>query len=156
MRTYIGIGSNLGDRKKNIENAIAMLGEKCMMIRCSSLYETEPVGFNDQPWFLNCVVEIDTDIEPLVLLGFLQGIEQKLKRVRTIKNGPRTIDLDILCYGNHLINNERLIVPHPRLHERLFVLEPFNEINPAFIHPVLKQSIRDLTCRLHKEMNTFK
>jgi 2-amino-4-hydroxy-6-hydroxymethyldihydropteridine diphosphokinase len=152
MIAYIGIGSNLSNRERNIEKAISILKEKCNISKSSSIYETEPVGFKDQDWFLNCVVEVDTNLKPLELLDFLQSIEKKLKRVKTIKNGPRTIDLDILFFSNEIINNERLIVPHPRLHERLFVLEPFNEINPEFMHPILKRSIKDLTYDLKKEI----
>jgi len=144
MITYIGIGSNLGNRGKNMEEAITLLKEKCGILKSSSIYETEPVGFKDQYWFFNCVVKVDTNLKPIELLDFLQSIEKRLKRVKTIKNGPRTIDLDILFYGDEIINNGRLIVPHPRLHERLFVLIPLKEIAPDLMHPVLKKTILQL------------
>ena len=155
-KAYVGVGSNLGDREKNIRNALILLEERCKIIKKSDLYKTEPVGFRYKNYFLNCVIKIDTTLRPLELLDFLQATETKLKRIKLRKNGPRTIDLDILFYGNKTINNERLIVPHPRLHERLFVLEPLNEINPEFIHPILERSIKDLTYDLRKEIPGYK
>ena len=141
MNVYIGLGSNLGDKEENIKKAITLLKQKCRILKISSLYETEPMYYKDQDWFLNCAIKIETDLTPLELFSFLQSIEKKLGRVRTIKYGPRIIDLDILFYGNKIINDDKLIVPHPKLHERLFVLEPLNEICPNFVHPVLKESI---------------
>lgn len=153
---YIGIGSNLGDREKNINGALNLLKENCKIIKGSSLYETEPVGIKGQDLFLNGVVEIETELSPKELLLFLQSIEKKLKRVRVIKNGPRTIDLDILFYGSKVINEPDLTVPHPRLHERLFVLMPLEEIAPGFIHPALKKSISCLVKDLRKNMPKYK
>src|SRR3989344_3235021 len=156
MIMYIGIGSNMGNRRRNIENALALLSEKSTLQKCSSLYETEPVGIVDQNWFLNCVAEIETSLTSMELVDFLQSIEKKMKRIRTVQNGPRIIDLDILFFGNERVYDERLTVPHPRLHERLFVLEPLTEINPQFMHPVLGKSIAELTHDLRKKIPEYK
>ena len=145
VEAYTGIGSNLGHKEENIRKAIGFMRKKCKILKVSSLYKTEPLGYKEQGWFLNCAIEVETGLKPDDLLKFLLWIEKRLGRVRTIKNGPRTIDLDILFYGEKIINKNNLIVPHPRLHERLFVLEPLNEICQSLIHPVLKKSIKKLT-----------
>lgn len=147
-KTYIGFGSNLGNRKKNIEKALGALEKKCEIKMTSGLYETEPVGYANQNNFLNGVILIETNLSPEELLVFINKIEKKLKRTREIKNGPRTIDLDILFFDNLVIKQKNLAIPHPRLHERLFVLAPFCEINPDFIHPVFKKSIKKLKAKL--------
>ena len=144
INAYIGLGSNLGDKEDNIKKAIGLMKEKCKILEVSSLYKTEPVGYKNQDWFLNCTVEIKINFRPHELLTFLKSIEKKLGRVKTIKNGPRTIDLDILFYGNEVIKTNNLTIPHPRLHERLFVLEPLKEICPEFVHPILKKNINEL------------
>ena len=108
------------------------------------MYLTEPVGNIEQDWFLNCVVEIQTEIEPKHLLSSFKSIERKLGRAKNVKNGPRSIDIDILFYGNNIVNTKNLVIPHPLLHERLFVLQPMIDLNPDFIHPVLKKSIQEL------------
>lgn len=135
VTSYIGIGSNLGDRRQNINRAISYLkdSDNIKVTKVSSIYETEPVGGPPQEKFLNGVIEIDTDLPPLDLLDRLEEIETKLGRVRSEKNDPRTIDLDILLYGDIQINNERLTVPHPRMREREFVLRGLREINQAGI-----------------------
>ena len=144
INAYIGLGSNLGDKEDNIKKAIDLMKEKCKILEVSSLYKTEPVGYKNQDWFLNCTVEIKINFLPHELLIFLKSIEKKLGRVKTIKNGPRTIDLDILFYGNEVIKTNNLTIPHPRLHERLFVLEPLKEICPELVHPILKKNINEL------------
>lgn len=144
VNVFIGIGSNLGDKEENIRKAIDLIKEKCKILKISSIYETEPVGYKNQALFLNCAIEIKTNLKPKELLIFLQSIEKRLGRVRTIKNGPRTIDLDILFYANKIVNENNLIVPHPRMHKRLFVLEPLKEICHDFVHPVLKKSVKEL------------
>lgn len=149
VNVFIGIGSNLDDKEENIKKAIELIMEKCEILKISSLYETEPVGYKRQDWFLNCAICTETELKPMELLDFLQSIEKKLGRVRTIKNGPRTIDLDILFYGDKIINEDMLIIPHPRLHERLFVLEPLKELSPNFVHPLLNRSIEELRSRLN-------
>lgn len=114
------------------------------MKRVSSLYETEPVGLRGQPWFLNLVVEAETELFPVQLLDRLQQIEIRLGRRRTVPQGPRTIDIDILLYGSFRIQSERLTVPHPRLEQRRFVLEPLAELAPDLRHPVSHLTIREL------------
>ena len=146
MITYIGLGSNLGDRAKNINEAVAMLdySENVGVSNVSSLYETEPVGYADQGPFLNAVAEVKTTLTPRELLAKCMTIEEKLGRVRTVKWGPRTIDLDILLYADRVIDEADLKVPHPLMHEREFVLVPLAEITPDAVHPVLKKTIREL------------
>lgn len=141
---FIGLGTNLGDKKNNLEQAITLMKQKCKILKQSKLYETEPVGYKDQDWFLNCVVEIETELDPLELFDFLQSIEKEMKRIKTVKDGPRVIDLDILFYEDQVINHENLIIPHPRLHERLFVLIPMSDINPNFNHPTFGETIKEL------------
>jgi 2-amino-4-hydroxy-6-hydroxymethyldihydropteridine diphosphokinase len=147
---YIGIGSNLGDSLQNCREAINRLSQiKEIQIKIiSSFYETEPVGNVEQDWFINAVVEIETTLAIRDLLHILQNIEKSLGRVRKEINGPRTIDLDLLFYGQQIIQDTDLIVPHPELHKRSFVLEPLSEIASYFIHPVFGISIRGLTDRL--------
>jgi 2-amino-4-hydroxy-6-hydroxymethyldihydropteridine diphosphokinase len=127
---YIAVGSNLGDRKSSIEKAIALLGllKGIRVARISSLYETEPVGGPPQGHFLNGVFEIRTKRAPLDLLGVLQGIERELGRTRGVRNGPRTIDLDILLYGNRRVATKKLTIPHPRMQKREFVLRGLWEL----------------------------
>lgn len=148
INVYIGLGSNLGNKEENIRKAIDLMREKSKILKISSLYETEPVGYKEQDWFLNCAIEIETELKPHELLKFLLSIEKRLGRIRKIKNGPRAIDLDILFYSNRIINKNDLIVPHPRLHKRLFVLEPLKEICPDLIHPNLDVSIRKMLAGL--------
>lgn len=128
---YLGIGGNIGDTKANIEKSIELLNENedIEVTAISSFYETEPVGYEDQDWFLNVVVEINTTLEPLKLLEYCQFIESELKRVRVIRWGPRTIDVDILLYEDFLSDSEVLTIPHPRMTERAFVMVPLYEIN---------------------------
>lgn len=145
---YIGLGSNLGDKEYNIKKSIDLIKEKCKILEISQLYKTEPVGYKNQDKFLNCAIKIKTELKPIELLGFLQSIEKRLGRIITIKNGPRTIDLDILFYDDKIIKTKNLTIPHSRLHQRLFVLEPLEDISPNFIHPVLRKSIKELVSDL--------
>lgn len=147
---YIGIGSNLGDRFINLYTSIVLLTEKSDVEKLSSVYETEPVGFENQPFFLNCAVEISTELNPQELLNELKTIENKMGRINTFRNSPRTIDLDILFYGEQVTETDDLTIPHPRLQERAFVLVPLNEIAPNFIHPVLHKTINQLVSELVK------
>ena len=128
--SYIGIGSNLGDRQGNIDKAMSYLkdSDDIKVVKVSSIYESEPIGGPPQEKFLNGVIEIETLLSPLDLLDQLLKIEMKLGRVRSLKNGPRTIDLDILLYSDTQINNERLVIPHPHMQEREFVLRGLKEI----------------------------
>ncbi|MDK2800431.1 MAG: 2-amino-4-hydroxy-6-hydroxymethyldihydropteridine diphosphokinase [Clostridiales bacterium] len=143
---YLGIGSNMGDRQANLDAAVDML--RCMegieVKAVSPFYHTAPVGYTEQPDFLNGAVEVETILSPHELLKVCQRIEKKLKRVRTIRWGPRTIDVDILLYNHLVMQDENLVIPHPRMHEREFVLKPLNDIAPHVIHPVYKISIREI------------
>ena len=141
---YIGIGSNLGDKEKNIRRAIGLIKKKCKILKISSLYETEPVGYKKQDLFLNCAIKIKARLNPRELFIFLKSIEKKLGRVNIIKNGPRIIDLDILFYDDKAVKTINLAIPHPRLHKRAFVLEPLGEICNGLVHPILKKSIKEL------------
>ncbi|MCX5687073.1 MAG: 2-amino-4-hydroxy-6-hydroxymethyldihydropteridine diphosphokinase [Candidatus Omnitrophica bacterium] len=130
MLCYIGIGSNLGDREKYIRNAIEKLKETegVEVKKISNIYETEPIGGPEQGKYLNGVIEIETWLEPSDLIIKLQKIEEQLGRIRSVKNAPRTIDLDILLYGDKKINKSGLKIPHPRMNEREFVMKPLKEI----------------------------
>nr|HID59330.1 2-amino-4-hydroxy-6-hydroxymethyldihydropteridine diphosphokinase [Desulfobacterales bacterium] len=144
---YIGIGSNLGNKKRNCLNGIeAIEGDhECCVETKSPLYLTEPVDFEDQAWFVNGVIKICTCLDPVGLLNRLKGIEKKAGRVSSgIKFGPRILDLDILFFDELILNTEYLTLPHPRLHKRRFVLRPLFDIEPDLIHPVLKKNIRTL------------
>jgi 2-amino-4-hydroxy-6-hydroxymethyldihydropteridine diphosphokinase len=141
---YLSLGSNLGNRAANLNVAIERLRELGQVRVVSSFYETEPVDLANQPWFLNCAVALETEMMPRRLLRSVMGIEQALGRRRLQVKGPRTIDIDILLFGNSVVDTAELIIPHPALHERRFVLEPLNEIAAEVRHPVLKQTIREL------------
>jgi 2-amino-4-hydroxy-6-hydroxymethyldihydropteridine diphosphokinase len=142
---YLSLGSNLGDRSANLESAIEALAEIGVRVsRRSSIYETEPVDFVAQPWFLNCVVEAETSLGPRQLLEGLQAIERKLGSKKLVPRGPRIIDLDIIFYGAAVIHEAGIEIPHPRLTERRFVLVPLAEISPGFPHPVLRKTAAEL------------
>lgn len=139
---YIGLGSNLGDRKKNIKSAIGKINqlEKTKVMKISSVIETLPVGGPKQGKFLNAAIEIKTGLSPRELLVCLQRIEYELGRKRAVKNGPRTIDLDILLFDDKKINDEDLIVPHQRIKEREFVLMPLKEVSSNLVKRFLNES----------------
>lgn len=146
MRTkvFISLGSNLGNREANLRDALFELGAKCSISNVSSIYETEPVGFSDQPMFLNIVAEVITRLKPMELLSFAQSIEKKLGREKGVRWGPRVIDIDIILYGNKVVKENDLIIPHERMHERRFVLVPLVEIAPNALHPVLGKNALQL------------
>jgi len=145
MKTvYLALGTNLGDRLANLRTALDTLPPQVRIRRESGIYETPPWGFTEQPAFLNMVIEAETDLRPLTLLHYLKGLEASLGREKSFRYGPRHIDLDILFYDDLLLDDELLTLPHPRLHERGFVLVPLAEIAPQYIHPRLKRSIADL------------
>src|SRR5690242_19859511 len=133
---YLSLGSNLGDRAANVRAAIAALPSAgALVVRVSSLYETEPVDYLDQPWFLNCAVEAETALSPLNLLHALRGIEARIGSQKEFAKGPRLLDMDILLYGDETIESPELQIPHPRMLQRNFVLAPLAEIAPALKHP---------------------
>jgi len=143
---YLGLGSNVGDREEYIEQAIFLLSKTpgIKMRKKSANYETEPEGNSDQPQFLNAAIEVQTMLDPYKLLSVLHETENALGRERDVEWGPRTIDLDILLYDNQIVSDDKLQIPHPLLHERLFVLKPLSEIAPKAIHPALEKTIIDI------------
>lgn len=155
---YLGLGSNLGDRRANLESAIAQLAALGTVTARSSCYETEPMEVPGQPWFLNCAVALETELMPKQLLARLLEIERSLGRKRKSgqPKGPRTIDLDILLFGSSVIETAGLTIPHPALHERRFVLEPLAEIAPEARHPVFKRTVRELRDALPKDAGAVK
>ena len=133
---YLSLGSNVGDRAKNLQDAIAALADSGVAVqKVSSIYETEPVDLSEQPWFLNCVVEAQTELAPLDLLRTLRAIETTMGSKKLVAKGPRLIDLDILLYAKEMIGTPELRIPHPRMHLRRFVLVPLAEIAPRIRHP---------------------
>ena len=145
---YLSLGSNVGDRNRNLREAIRRLEACGRVVTVSSFYETEPVEFAEQAWFLNCVVALETQKSPSQLMSGLLQIEQEMGRRRLQKKGPRVIDIDILLSGDTVIDTPELNVPHPAMARRRFVLEPLAEIAPDVRHPVLKKSIRSLLAEL--------
>jgi 2-amino-4-hydroxy-6-hydroxymethyldihydropteridine diphosphokinase len=141
---YLSLGSNLGDRAANVRLAIERLAEAGKVKAVSALYETEPVEFRAQPWFLNCVVALETDKPPRELLQIALAIEEAMGRQRTREKGPRTVDIDILLCGDWVMDEPGLRIPHPVMQQRRFVLEPLVEIAAEVQHPVLKKTAREL------------
>jgi 2-amino-4-hydroxy-6-hydroxymethyldihydropteridine diphosphokinase len=141
---YLSLGSNLGDRRRNLASAIARLAPDVRVLRASPIYETEPVDYTAQRWFLNLVVEAETGLFPLQLLSRIHRIERALGRVRTVPKGPRTIDIDILFHGNTVMRTATLEIPHPGIPQRRFVLAPLADLTPALRHPVTRQTVREL------------
>jgi 2-amino-4-hydroxy-6-hydroxymethyldihydropteridine diphosphokinase len=141
---YLSLGSNVGKRKANLRSAIEKLGELGKIAAVSSFYETEPMEFTAQPWFLNCAVEIRTELTSQDLLIRILAIEQQMGRHRRRSKGPRNIDIDILLFGDSVIDTPQLQIPHPAMHERRFVLEPLTEIAPDVKHSLLKKTAREL------------
>jgi 2-amino-4-hydroxy-6-hydroxymethyldihydropteridine diphosphokinase len=146
---FLSLGSNLGDREALLNEALNRLEtEGVHVVRRSSIHETEPQDYLDQPRFLNMAIEVETDLTPRELLAAIQKIETEMGRQRTIPKGPRTIDIDILFYANQTISPPGLEIPHPRLTERLFVLDPLSEIAPDLRHPVTGKTVRELRAAL--------
>lgn len=141
---YLSLGSNVGDREMQLREAQARLGAAGRVVARSSFYETEPVEFTQQPWFLNCALALETGQTPPQLMSAILGIEEEMGRRRVQKNGPRLIDIDILLFGDEVIESKELTIPHPALHQRRFVLEPLAEIAPEALHPVCGKTIREL------------
>lgn len=153
---YIGIGSNMGDKKANCLRAVELLKQAGNVLRVSSLYQTEPVGYKEQEDFINAVAAFETDLSPANLLALCHSIEEKLGRKRVIRWGPRSIDLDILLYGDLIVSQADLVIPHPLMASRKFVLAPLVEIDPSVIHPVLKKNAAQLLDELKDKSTVVK
>ncbi len=141
---YLSLGSNVGDRETHLRNAIGRLAAHGRVLAVSSFYETEPVEFTEQDWFLNCAVALETEETPAQLMAGLLQIEGEMGRKRIQKKGPRTIDIDILLFGDLMVTVPELTIPHPAMAARRFVLEPVVEIAPEALHPGLKKTVREL------------
>lgn len=141
---YIALGTNLGDRLANLREAIESMPPDVKVVDESHIYETPPWGYEDQPAFLNMAVKAETGMQPESLLRYLKQLEIELGREQNFRWGPRLIDLDILFYDDRIIDSPPLVIPHPRLHERAFVLVPLADVAPEHVHPLLGKSIRDL------------
>jgi 2-amino-4-hydroxy-6-hydroxymethyldihydropteridine diphosphokinase len=142
---YLSLGSNLGDRERVLREAISRLQELGVIKQVSAFYETQPVEVQkEQPWFLNCALAMETELMPLEFLSRMLAVERSMGRVRTEPKGPRTIDIDIVFFGDDVLDTPELTIPHPAMHQRRFVLEPLAEIAPDVVHPVLKRTAQEL------------
>jgi len=154
---YLSLGSNLGDRVKNLRDAVAALCKVGIHVtRISSMYETEPVDYLDQPWFVNIAVEAETELAPAAVLQTLRAIETQMGSKKLVAKGPRLIDMDILLYGNEVIDTPELQVPHPRMHLRRFVLEPLSEIAPTARHPISGLSVSQVLAQANDKSTVRK
>jgi 2-amino-4-hydroxy-6-hydroxymethyldihydropteridine diphosphokinase len=144
-KAYLSLGANLGDRERQIETALDLLQDARLNVtRRSPLYETEPRDVAGQPWFINMCAEIETTYFPMMLMNRILRVERSMGRRRTAQKGPRVIDIDIVFYGRFVVGTPRLTVPHPRMHERRFVLEPLAALVPDLRHPVTKRTVREM------------
>lgn len=143
-RVYLSLGSNIGDRETQLRDAVMRLGAAGQVTALSSFYETEPVEFTEQAWFLNCALALDTNKTPEQLMTEILQIEEQMGRRRVHNKGPRSIDIDILLFGDEILDSTELTIPHPAMQQRRFVLEPLAEIAPDVLHPVIRKTMREL------------
>jgi 2-amino-4-hydroxy-6-hydroxymethyldihydropteridine diphosphokinase len=155
ITVYLGLGSNIGNREDNLEMALKLLGQRMQVGKVSSIYDTAPLGNTNQPRFLNIACEVSTRLSPEGLLALAKGIEQKMGR-HGRSGEPRTIDIDILLYGDQVIDTRDLKVPHPKIAEREFVLAPLAEIAPEAVHPVSKKSVSEMREAIKEKQGVFK
>lgn len=151
---YISIGSNIGDKKRNCENGLERIdasGAGCI-VKVSEFYKTQPVNYTDQDWFVNAAAEVETSLSPIAFLKAMKRIERELGTVsKSVRFGPRIIDLDILLYDDIVLVSDELTIPHERMHERVFVLQPLCDINYEIIHPVMGKDIKKLLLEINGE-----
>ena len=155
VTVYLELGSNLGNREENLDRALALLSERMRMGKVSSIYDTEPIGNTSQPRFLNLACEVFTRLQPEGLLTLAKGIESKMGR-QSRTGEPRPIDIDILLYGDKVVDTPELVIPHPKMEERSFVLVPLSEIAPDFVHPVTKKTIKEMNQAIQEKQGVFK
>lgn len=154
---YLLIGGNIGDRQQLLAKAKTLIAAQCgTIVRCSSVYETEAWGLTDQPLFLNQVVELDTVLAPHMLLNTVLQIELQMGRARKEKYGPRLMDIDILLFGNAIVNDPELVVPHPHMAQRRFVLAPLAELVPQLVHPILNMTIQQMLAQCPDPLHVYK
>ena len=156
VTAYLGLGSNMGERQDYLDRALDFLSQRLRIEKVSSIYDTEPVGNVNQPRFLNMVCQVYTSLAPMALLALGKGIESKLGRMSGKSNAPRPIDIDILFYGDQIIETPELVIPHPRLTERAFVLIPLAQIAPDLVHPVNSKTIKELLKGITEAQGVFK